>query len=481
MRRLAVIGGLLALPLGWVLLTAAGSERTDRGRVAAIFDNAQFVVSGEEVKVGGVPVGQVEAVELDTNKRARIVMEIDPRFAAFRADARCSIEPQSVIGERFVQCAPGTPDAVPLREVDGVPTVPVERTSTPVDLDLVLATFRGSRAERLQLLLNELGAGLAGRGDDLNATIRRANPALQATRGMLDAVNSQRARIAPLIDDAEGLVADLDRGGDQIVRFVRAARRTTDVTAARRDALREGLRGLPPLLRAWRPALAAFGDTTRDARPIVRDLSAAAPQLGRLASSLPALSREGVPALDRLARAARSGTRAVPSLRPVVRRLDRFATTAEPVARGLRVLAENLRDRGVIEGATRFVFNATGVIARFDRVGHIAVAEAILNDCAVYATTPGRAECDGHFGDDDPRAATRARRRTKRKPSRPRPAASPPRRPPAAPAPSSAHADPPAAAAPDLEVPGLPPVKLPPEVGRTRDAVEDLLDFLMAR
>lgn len=476
MRRLFTAGALALLAAAW-FMTSGSSDGTEAGRVAAIFDNAQFVVPGEDVRVGGVPVGSIEAVALDPAKRARITMEIDPRFAAFRADAECSIEPQSLIGERFVQCAPGTPKAPALAEIDGVPTVPVERTSAPVDLDLVLATFRGSRGERLELLLNELGAGLAGRADDLNATIRRANPALRGTRRMLDVINTQRARIAPLIDDAEQLVSELDRGGDRLARFVGNARKTTDITAARREKLRQGLRGLPPLLRAWRPALAGFGDLTRDARPVVRDLSAAAPRLRQLADSLPELSDAGVPALDRLARAGAAGSRAIPAVRPVVRRLGRFAATADPVAQGLRVLAENVRDRGVLEGATRFTFNATGVTARFDRIAHIATAEAILNDCAVYATKPGRAECDGHFGPGPgPSTATRRPQPNVRLPGRPDKPSTQERPAPAAPAPSLP-------AAPEiprkLKLPGLPPVKPPPEVPAIPDASGYLLDYLL--
>lgn len=471
MRRLVASAAVLSIAAGW-LVVASLSSNGARSRVAAVFANAQFVVPGEDVKLGGVAVGKIASVTLDPSMRARILMDLDPRFGAFRADAQCSIEPQSLIGERFVQCTPGTPSAPPLQSVGGVPTVPVVRTSAPVDLDLVLATFRGSRGERLRLLLNELGIGLAGRADDLNATIRRANPALQGTREFLDVVRAQRARLAPLIRDADRVVADLDRGRDRVASFITSARRTTEITALRREDIRAGLRGLPPLLHAWRPALANFGALARDAGPITRDLSAAAPQLQRFVSAIPRLALDGRPALDRLSSASVTGRDAVRPARKVVRRLRTFAATATPVAAALRALAGNVRDRGVIEGATQFVFNATGVVARFDKIGHTAVAEAVLNDCLVYATTPGRAECNGHFGGAVPgalpsrRSAGRPARAPQRTPSASRPA------PVAAPTPADR---------PQVKLPGLPPISLPSEVDDAANAVSGLLDFLLGR
>ena len=44
--------------------------------------------------------------------------------------------------------------------------------------------------ERLRIILDELGAGVAGRADDLNETIRRASPALRETDRVLDVLGA---------------------------------------------------------------------------------------------------------------------------------------------------------------------------------------------------------------------------------------------------------------------------------------------------
>jgi hypothetical protein len=63
--------------------------------------------------------------------------------------------------------------------------LPVTNTQQTVDIDLIGDVMRQPERERLSLILNELGTGLAGRGRDLNEVIRRADPALQQTDRVL--------------------------------------------------------------------------------------------------------------------------------------------------------------------------------------------------------------------------------------------------------------------------------------------------------
>src|SRR5438093_1499275 len=105
---------------------------------------------------------------LTGDRKARVEMEISGHFAPFRSDADCILRPQSLIGEKFVQCHPGTPRGRPLVAQGGhAPTVPLARTHSPVDLDLIFAALRRPYRERLTILVNELGTGLAGRPKDL--------------------------------------------------------------------------------------------------------------------------------------------------------------------------------------------------------------------------------------------------------------------------------------------------------------------------
>jgi phospholipid/cholesterol/gamma-HCH transport system substrate-binding protein len=112
MKRALAIGVVLVAS---VVVLGSVSSSGDSGayKVRAIFDNAGFVVKGEEVRIAGAKVGQVESVGLtmpgDTASeeggphaepgKAVVVMSIDdPGFRDFRTDASCLIRPQSLIG-----------------------------------------------------------------------------------------------------------------------------------------------------------------------------------------------------------------------------------------------------------------------------------------------------------------------------------------------------------------------------------------------
>src|ERR671933_2992825 len=148
-------------------------------------------------------------------------MRIDPGFAPFRANASCSIRPQSLIGEKFVECDPGDPSRGPLRrDAAGAPTVAVAHTHSPVDLDLVFTALRLPLRQRLSIVVNELGAGLVGRPRELNAAIRRANPALQQANRTLRILASERRTIGRLIDASDGVVAELAARRRQVADFI---------------------------------------------------------------------------------------------------------------------------------------------------------------------------------------------------------------------------------------------------------------------
>src|SRR4051794_40800603 len=204
MRRLAVIA--LALVCAGVVAVLGLGAKDDKGpvQVRAVFDTAFSVIKGEDVKVAGVKVGRIGKIEVTPDNKAAVILSIDkPGFADFRKDASCRIRPQSLIGEKFVECTPtqpraaGEPEPPALGVVpDGQPgagqhLLPVANTEHTVDLDLLNNIMRMPYRERFSILLNELGTGLAGNGKALSEAIRRADPALKETDKVLDILAQQ--------------------------------------------------------------------------------------------------------------------------------------------------------------------------------------------------------------------------------------------------------------------------------------------------
>ena len=392
MRRLAAaaLGALCAVAVAFVAVGASGGGGARGYRVDAIFDNADFLVSGQDVKIAGAVVGQVSGVHLTRDRKARIEMQIEDGFAPFRSDATCTIRPQSLIGEKFVECDPGTPRGRPMRAArgEGAPVVPLGRNHSPVDLDLVFAALRLPYRQRLTLLVNELGTGLAGRPADLNAAIRRANPALQQANKVLAIVDRDRHTLARLIDASDVVVAKLAQHRGEVASFIGKADRVARAVADRRGDLGLAIHRLPPLLDQLQPSATELAGLAGEARPVARDLRTAARPLRLLLGDFGPLTDAARPTLVKLDELSVTGRRALRATDPVARKLLPVAQRLPEVALLGRLLNENLRARGVVEGLQRFVYFAAAATARFDRTSHILPSYQIAGSCQQYSATP---------------------------------------------------------------------------------------------
>ena len=417
MRRVLIVLAAGAAAVA-VTVGAGGEERSYR--VDAIFDSTANLIPGQDVKIAGARVGVVRDIELTEDRKARVQMEVEEGFAPFRADAECTIRPQSLIGEKFVQCSPGTPDHAALPMDGDAPTVPLARTHSPVDLDLVFAALRRPYAQRLAIIVNELGTGLAGRSGDLNAAIRRANPALQEANDVLEILGRDRQALARLVEQSDEIVAQLAARRRELRSVIGRADRVGQTVADRRAELAETIDRLPPLLAELEPSADRLAAFASDATPTLRDLRAAAPGVKALVEDFDPLAAAARPALVELASASRVGRRAVKAARPVADRLKPVAAILPPMTKLGAQLSESLRENGAVEHLLLFPFYAAGATARFDQFSHILPSYQIAGSCQQYATEPVPG-CSARFGGaEEGSSERRARTEPKRRPRRTR-------------------------------------------------------------
>jgi virulence factor Mce-like protein len=408
------------------LLTGAKTGGTPTYRVDAVFDNAGFLIPGQDVRIAGANVGSVKDVRLTKDNKALIQMEVEEGFAPFHKDASCIIRPQSLIGEKYIQCTPGTPGAPVLGKVDGVQRVSVTKTHAPIDLDLVFASLRLPVRERLTILVNELGTGLAGRPKELSETIERANPALQEGHKVLRILARDTASLKTLVASSDRVIGELAGRREQVKSFIGHANSAAVTVAERRSDLGRSIDRLPPALAELEPSARDLASLSRDAKPIVRQARLAAPALANLLGDFEPLNDVGRPALVKLADMAKTGRAAVRAARPVGRKLKPVAAALPHVAEQVRLLLLSLREKGVVEGLQSFVYYAAAATSRFDRFSHILPSYQVIGPCQQYATTPAPG-CNANFGARTAaREKSRGRARTRRAPrAKPAPKATP--------------------------------------------------------
>jgi phospholipid/cholesterol/gamma-HCH transport system substrate-binding protein len=491
MRRvLGVVAVLVAAAA--VAVVAMGAGGNDGGyKVRAIFDNAGFVIPGEDVKVAGVRVGRIDSLDITPEHKAVVVLDItDPGYQDFRRDAGCIVRPQGLIGERFVECSltekrsAGEQPPPALAKIAEGPgkgqyLLPVERTSKAVDLDLIGDVMRRPVRERLSLILNELGTGLAGRGSDLDDVIRRANPALKETDDLLRILASQNRVIAQLARNSDTVLAPLARERVKVADAIDESGKVAAATADRRAALEADISKLPRFLTELKPTMTRLGALSDEMTPVLTDLGDVAPEVNKLILQLGPFSQAAIPSLDSLGEAAKIGTPAVTAARPVIADLRRLAAVLRPVGGSAARLLKSFRDTQGIERAMDYIFYQVAAINGFDSFGHYLRAGLIVNQCASYAVepTPG---CSANF----PNAGAAS-------------AASASAAPPAA---AAERSDAPASPAPDpatapengvepvsapqsgsAQAPGAQAPGAPADGGSTTDSANALMDYLFGK
>ena len=101
-----VLLGILAL--AYLSLSLGASTYSGRGGMLlyATFDELGGLAARASVVIGGVPVGEVNAIELDEDFRARVTLNVDPTLE-LPDDTSAAILTQGVLGNKYVALEPG--------------------------------------------------------------------------------------------------------------------------------------------------------------------------------------------------------------------------------------------------------------------------------------------------------------------------------------------------------------------------------------
>jgi phospholipid/cholesterol/gamma-HCH transport system substrate-binding protein len=447
-RVIAAVAGLALVAAAVLLVAAGGGGGSGRYLVRAVFDNANFVIPGEDVKVAGVKAGKIDSLDLTAQHKAVVVLRIDdPAFKPFRRDAHCQIRPQSLIGEQFVECEPTQPraaGAAPPPELvrlnsgrgKGQYLLPVENTTTPVALDLIGNTLRLPYRQRLTLIINELGAGLAGNGQALRQAIRRADPALHQADRVLAILAGQNRTLADLARNSDIALAPLARERARAAHFITTASATGAATAARGAELERDLQKLPGFLRALTPTARQLGDTASQMTPALESLRAQAPAINTFVQGLGPFSTAALPAFRELSKTADVGSRVLTTSKPVIDDLASFGNDLAPLSTNLSALATSFKNAGGVERALDTVFYLTSSENGYDSLSHYLRAGLVVNLCSTYAVVLNPS-CEAFFRKVNgakpgpttkvavPRTATAAPAQPAAVPDAPRAAASP--------------------------------------------------------
>lgn len=402
--RVLALAVLVAAVLVAAIVLAGGSGGQE---LHLRFENASQLVNGDQVKIGGVPIGTVEAIELADDGDADVKIKLDddsevPLRQGTRA--RIRISSLSSVANRFIAITPGPKDAPALP--DGA-TIPTSRTTSQVEIDSVLSAFDAPTRAALRKLVAG-GSTAFSDPERFNKTLHQLTPALSRTGAVARELDRDRAAFSRFLVQsaaAAGAVAsrdaDLDRG-------IVGAAGTAQALADRRADLSTILRQAPGALDELAATARQAGSTLRALTPTARRLRATAPGTAALVADAQPLLRDGPAALrslDALLPPLRTALRRMPGLRDTA--LPAFTATID-AAKGTQPILDGLLPylpdlfHGIVThfgGAAVQSYDANGMYARiaptFDTLGLTGGLGALTNVPPVGTQTGLTRRCPG--------------------------------------------------------------------------------------
>jgi ABC-type transporter Mla subunit MlaD len=210
-----------------------------------------------------------------------ITVALDPAFTPLHTDATAQLRPKSLLGEMYVALDPGTSGPA----LPSGATLPRLQVNRATDLQQVFNTFDQPTRAKLQTLVDELGGGLAGRGDQLNQAIGSGERDVADLAAISSTLNARDAELQTVIATLNTVTTELARS-DRRQQLAMLIQTTRQLMANLRSQQAQ-------LQRAVVTADYALGNLNRG-------LQGTAPALAGIASTLPATIQAGTALLGPL-------------------------------------------------------------------------------------------------------------------------------------------------------------------------------------
>jgi len=283
---------VLVLVLG---LAAAGCSLPGRVggpvELTAVFDDSSDLVVHHAVQVADVRVGSISSIELTDDFRALVTMEIKDGLE-LPADSVAVLRQTSLLGEKFVELRPRTPD-------DGCDDAPAAGAAVLVDGDRVACTLEApelesvteqaveilsvvaaNRVEDLQTLVETGAVGFGGRSEELRGLI---DDLVTVSATLAD----QTSNLVSIIDGLDRATATLAGGNDDLDALLGNLAEATTVLAEDREQAVATLEQLTRLARdqnelVFEPYLEQTTRQIEQLDAIVAEVSAGRGEVGNL-------------------------------------------------------------------------------------------------------------------------------------------------------------------------------------------------------
>ena len=264
--------------------------------VTAVFETGGQLVKGNNVEVGGRPVGTVKSIELDKNAQARVKIEVGSGFDPLHEGTTAVIRASSLSGiaNRYVELHPG-PNSAP--KIDDGGFITADRTQAPVDLDQLFNTLDPKTRKGLQDIIQGGATQYKDKSAQAAEALHYFNPAISTSARVARELVLDRAAFQRFVTQTAQTVTSLEERRTDLAALIGNANTTAKAIGDENVALGRALGLLPDTLRRANTTFVNLRATLNDLDVLVNESKPATKDLAPLFRQLRPLVRDSRPTI----------------------------------------------------------------------------------------------------------------------------------------------------------------------------------------
>jgi phospholipid/cholesterol/gamma-HCH transport system substrate-binding protein len=254
------------------------------------------LVRGDQVQVGGIPVGSVTSISLTPDFKAKIRIHIESSLTPLHEGTTAQIRVPSLssVANRYIALSPG-PNNNPALPPGS--TLPASATREVVDLDQLFNTFNPATRLGLQRVIQGSAEQYAGAGEALGHSTELFAPSLAATDHFFaQLVRDQPVFTSFLVETAKATTT-IGARNEQLTDLIGNADTTFQALGSEQASLAAGLKQLPLTLEQGNRTFAELPSTIGALTRLVEASRPTAQPLDTLFSRLQPLVTTATPVL----------------------------------------------------------------------------------------------------------------------------------------------------------------------------------------
>ncbi|MGV9744872.1 MCE family protein [Rhodococcus zopfii] len=220
----AAVYALVMITVLGALFVVFGQMRfQDYTRYHAVFEDVSGLREGQFVRVAGVEVGRVAAVEFTDGNRIAVTLDVEDVYTPTRA-THATVRYLNLVGDRYLELSDGRDETTPL---GGGGVIDVDHTSPALDLDVLIGSFEPLFRALDPQQVNQLSADLIS--------------VLQGQGGTVESILQRTASLTSTIADRDSLVGDVVANLNSVLATMAEHRDELDVSLYRARQLADRL------------------------------------------------------------------------------------------------------------------------------------------------------------------------------------------------------------------------------------------------